>query len=152
EVWNVGGSIASGGAIKAVGGRYPPARPDRLDSPRRPREQRGDAADRRFRPRAAPGPVPPHARQRRGDEVTAGQVVATISSPETEAQLRAAQAGAIQSVAPSLGIELRPVNVRDADEIERSIAAFAQGSNGALRLWSLEPPEAAAVMFSVHKI
>jgi putative tryptophan/tyrosine transport system substrate-binding protein len=42
------------------------------------------------------------------------------------------QLGAIQSVAPSLGIELRPVNVRDADEIERSIAAFAQGSNGAL--------------------
>jgi putative ABC transport system substrate-binding protein len=35
-------------------------------------------------------------------------------------------------VAPSLGIELRPVNVRDADEIERSIAAFAQGSNGGL--------------------
>jgi putative tryptophan/tyrosine transport system substrate-binding protein len=43
-----------------------------------------------------------------------------------------AQLGAIQSVAPSLGIELRPVNVRDADEIERSIAAFARGSNGAL--------------------
>jgi len=43
-----------------------------------------------------------------------------------------AQLAAIQSVAPSLGIELRPVNVRDADEIERSIAAFAQGSNGAL--------------------
>jgi len=43
-----------------------------------------------------------------------------------------AQLGAIQSVAPSLGIELRPVNVRDADEIERSITAFAQGSNGAL--------------------
>jgi putative ABC transport system substrate-binding protein len=42
------------------------------------------------------------------------------------------QLGAIQSVAPSLGIELRPVNVRDADEIERSIAAFAQVSNGAL--------------------
>jgi len=42
------------------------------------------------------------------------------------------QLGAIQSVAPSLGIELRPVNVRDADEIERSIAAFGQGSNGAL--------------------
>jgi ABC-type uncharacterized transport system substrate-binding protein len=43
-----------------------------------------------------------------------------------------AQLAAIQSVAPLLGIELRPVNVRDADEIERSIAAFAQGSNGAL--------------------
>src|SRR5262249_39700708 len=43
-----------------------------------------------------------------------------------------AQLAAIQSVAPSLGIELRPVNVRDADEIERSMAAFAQGLNGAL--------------------
>jgi putative tryptophan/tyrosine transport system substrate-binding protein len=35
-------------------------------------------------------------------------------------------------VAPSLGVELRPVNVRDADEIERSIAGFAQSSNGGL--------------------
>ena len=42
------------------------------------------------------------------------------------------QFGAIQAVAPSLGVELRAVNVRDADEIERSIAAFAQGSNGGL--------------------
>jgi putative ABC transport system substrate-binding protein len=42
------------------------------------------------------------------------------------------QFGTIQAVAPSLGVELRPVNVRDADEIERSIAAFAQGSNGGL--------------------
>jgi HlyD family secretion protein len=32
-----------------------------------------------------------------GDEVTAGQVVATISSPETEAQLRAAQADVVKS-------------------------------------------------------
>jgi HlyD family secretion protein len=32
-----------------------------------------------------------------GDEVTAGQVVATISSPETEAQLRAAQAEVIKA-------------------------------------------------------
>jgi HlyD family secretion protein len=32
-----------------------------------------------------------------GDEVTAGQVVATISSPETEAQLRAAQADVLKS-------------------------------------------------------
>ena len=42
------------------------------------------------------------------------------------------QLGAIQAVAPSLGVELRPVDVRDADEIERSITAFAQGSNGGL--------------------
>ena len=43
------------------------------------------------------------------------------------------QFGAIQAVAPSLGVELRPVNVRDAEEqIERSLTTFAQGSNGGL--------------------
>jgi ABC-type uncharacterized transport system substrate-binding protein len=38
--------------------------------------------------------------------------------------------GAIQALAPSLGLELRVVNVHDAGEIERAIAAFAQDSNG----------------------
>ena len=42
------------------------------------------------------------------------------------------QLGAIQSVAPSFGVELRPVNVGDAGEIERAIAAFARGANGGL--------------------
>ena len=42
------------------------------------------------------------------------------------------QFGAIQSVAPSLGVELTPVNVRDAAEIERAVAAFARSSNGGL--------------------
>jgi len=42
------------------------------------------------------------------------------------------QFGAIQGSAPSLGVELRPVDVRDAGEIERAIAAFAQGSNSGL--------------------
>jgi putative tryptophan/tyrosine transport system substrate-binding protein len=42
------------------------------------------------------------------------------------------QLGAIQAVAPSLGLELRPIDVRDAGEIERAITAFAQGSNGGL--------------------
>ncbi len=40
-----------------------------------------------------------------------------------------AQFGVIQAVAPSLGMEVIPVNVRDAPEIERAIAAFARGSN-----------------------
>jgi putative tryptophan/tyrosine transport system substrate-binding protein len=40
--------------------------------------------------------------------------------------------GAIQSVAPSFGVELSPVNVRDATEIERDVAAFARGPNGGL--------------------
>jgi putative ABC transport system substrate-binding protein len=42
------------------------------------------------------------------------------------------QFGAIQSVAPSFGVELTPVGVRDAEEIERGITAFAQGTNGGL--------------------
>ena len=42
------------------------------------------------------------------------------------------QFGAIQAVAPSLGIEASPVNVRDADEIERAITAFARAANGGL--------------------
>jgi len=42
------------------------------------------------------------------------------------------QLGAIQSVAPSLGVELSPVDLRDPGEIERAIAAFARGPNGGL--------------------
>jgi putative tryptophan/tyrosine transport system substrate-binding protein len=42
------------------------------------------------------------------------------------------QFAVIQSVAPPLGVELTPVNVRDAGEIERAITAFARGSNGGL--------------------
>jgi putative ABC transport system substrate-binding protein len=40
------------------------------------------------------------------------------------------QFGAVQSAAPSLGIEASPVDVRDAGEIERDITAFARASNG----------------------
>jgi putative ABC transport system substrate-binding protein len=36
------------------------------------------------------------------------------------------QFGVIQAVAPSLGVEVRPVNVRDAAEIERAITTFAR--------------------------
>jgi putative ABC transport system substrate-binding protein len=35
-------------------------------------------------------------------------------------------------VAPSLGVELRPLGVRDAGEIERVVTAFARSSNGGL--------------------
>jgi putative tryptophan/tyrosine transport system substrate-binding protein len=44
------------------------------------------------------------------------------------------QFGAIQSVAPSLRVEINPVNMRDAGEIERAIAAFARTPNGGLIL------------------
>ncbi len=42
------------------------------------------------------------------------------------------QMGAIQSVAPLLGVELRPVEARDAGEIERAVTAFARSGNGGL--------------------
>jgi putative ABC transport system substrate-binding protein len=42
------------------------------------------------------------------------------------------QFGAIQSLGPPLGVEVSPLNVRDAGEIERDITAFARGSNGGL--------------------
>jgi ABC-type uncharacterized transport system substrate-binding protein len=42
------------------------------------------------------------------------------------------QFAVIQSVAPSLGVEVRTVNVREAPEIERAVAAFARSSNGGL--------------------
>jgi putative tryptophan/tyrosine transport system substrate-binding protein len=38
----------------------------------------------------------------------------------------------IQAVAPSLKVEVSPVNVRDAAEIERAVTAFARASNGGL--------------------
>jgi ABC-type uncharacterized transport system substrate-binding protein len=42
------------------------------------------------------------------------------------------QFAAVQAVAPSLGVELSPVDVRDAGEIERAVTAFASGLNGGL--------------------
>jgi len=39
---------------------------------------------------------------------------------------------AIQAVAASLGVEVSPVDGRDAGEVERAVTAFARGSNGGL--------------------
>jgi putative tryptophan/tyrosine transport system substrate-binding protein len=50
---------------------------------------------------------------------------------------------AIQTVAPSFGVELTPVGVHDADEIERGIADFARGSNGGLI--TVGPPSSLAL-------
>jgi putative tryptophan/tyrosine transport system substrate-binding protein len=56
--------------------------------------------------------------------------VAVIRDPDISAGT--GQLGAIQSVAPSLGVELSPVGVRDAAEIEHALDSFARGSNGGL--------------------
>ena len=42
------------------------------------------------------------------------------------------QFAAVRSVAQSLGVELTPGNVRDTDEIERAVAAFARSGNGGM--------------------
>ncbi len=42
------------------------------------------------------------------------------------------QFGAVQIVAPSFGVQLSPVDMLDAGEIERGVAAFARGLNGGL--------------------
>ena len=55
---------------------------------------------------------------------------AVIRDPTVAAQI--GQMGAIQSVAPSLGVELRPVEAREAGEIERAVTAFARFGNGGL--------------------
>jgi putative tryptophan/tyrosine transport system substrate-binding protein len=50
-----------------------------------------------------------------------------------------AQFGAIQAVAPSLRVEVIPVNMRDADEIERAVATFARAASGGLIVTASAP-------------
>jgi putative ABC transport system substrate-binding protein len=59
---------------------------------------------------------------------------AVIRSPANPSGI--GQFAAIQMAAPTLGIELRPVDVRDAREIERAVSAFARSPNGGLILTS----------------
>jgi len=55
---------------------------------------------------------------------------AVIRDPDITAGI--GQFAVIQSVAPSIGVDVRPVNVRDASKIERAVTTFARGSNGGL--------------------
>jgi putative ABC transport system substrate-binding protein len=55
---------------------------------------------------------------------------AVIRDPAQSAGI--GQWGAIQAVAPSVRMLVSPVNVSDAGEIERDVAALARGSNGGL--------------------
>jgi putative ABC transport system substrate-binding protein len=56
--------------------------------------------------------------------------VAVLRDPASSAGT--GQFGAIQSVAPSFGVELRPVDARDAREIERAVSEFARFPNGGM--------------------
>ena len=55
---------------------------------------------------------------------------AVIRNPRTPAG--SGQLGAIQAVAPSVRVEISPIDVRDTSEIEHAIAAFAREPNGGL--------------------
>jgi putative ABC transport system substrate-binding protein len=59
--------------------------------------------------------------------VTRAAVVRDASIPQGIGQF-----GAIQAVAPSFGVEVRPVDVHDASEIERAVSAFARSANGGM--------------------
>ena len=56
--------------------------------------------------------------------------VAVLRDPAVPAGI--GQFAVIQSVAPSLGVEVTPINVRDASEIEHDVTAFARSSNDGL--------------------
>jgi len=59
--------------------------------------------------------------------VTRAAILRDSASPAGTGQL-----GAIQSMAPSLGVEVSPINLRDGAEIERAVAAFSRSANGGL--------------------
>ena len=59
--------------------------------------------------------------------VSRAAIVRDLSLPQGSGQL-----GAIQSVAPSLSVELSPINVGDTAAFERAVAAFARSTNGGL--------------------
>jgi putative ABC transport system substrate-binding protein len=59
--------------------------------------------------------------------VTRAAVIRDATNPSGIAQF-----GVIQAMAPSLRVEVKPVNTRDAHEIERDVAAFARSPNGGL--------------------
>jgi len=59
--------------------------------------------------------------------VTRAAVVRDSANPAGSAQF-----GAIQAMAPALGVQVSPINVRNAGEIERAIVGFARSGNGGL--------------------
>jgi putative tryptophan/tyrosine transport system substrate-binding protein len=59
--------------------------------------------------------------------VTRAAVIRDPSIPSGSGQL-----GAVQAVGPFLGVEVSPIDARDASEIERTVTDFARSPNGGL--------------------
>jgi putative ABC transport system substrate-binding protein len=66
--------------------------------------------------------------------VTRAAVIRNAAGPGGNAQF-----AVIQAAAPSFGVEVRPVGVHDAPEIERAVTAFARSSNGGLIVTAIPP-------------
>jgi putative ABC transport system substrate-binding protein len=64
--------------------------------------------------------------------------VAVIRNPAISAAI--AQFGAIQAVAPALGVEVTPMGVDDVGVIERAVEAFARSANGGLIMTAIVLP------------
>jgi hypothetical protein len=60
------------------------------------------------------------------------ELYAAAQKPEGQISEVGYMFGAIQSVAPSFGVELKPVNIRDTAEIERAIVTLAASGNGGI--------------------
>jgi putative ABC transport system substrate-binding protein len=79
---------------------------------------------------------------------------AIIRDPAISAGL--GQFAAIQAVAPSLGVEVTPINVRDPKEIERDIAAFARAPDRGLIVtgsaWAATHRDLIAKLADQHKL
>ena len=60
-------------------------------------------------------------------QVTRAAVIRNAANPSGVGQF-----GAIQAVAPSVGVEVSPIGVYDTGETERAVAAFARSANGGL--------------------
>jgi putative ABC transport system substrate-binding protein len=77
-------------------------------------------------------------------EIAPGMTRVAVLRDPTNA-LGIGQFAAIQSVAPSFGVELTPIDVHDASEIERDIVAFARSSNDGLIV-------AASPLAALHRV
>jgi len=62
----------------------------------------------------------------------------------------------IQAAAPAIGIDVRPINVREAAEIERGVTAFARVANGGLLVtaspWTTVHRELIARLAATNKL
>jgi putative tryptophan/tyrosine transport system substrate-binding protein len=80
--------------------------------------------------------------------------VAVLRDPAITAGI--GQWAAIQSVSPSFGVELRPIDVRNADEMERALGAFAGSPNGGLILtgsaWAITHRDLIIALAARHRL